>query len=289
MCVRFCMSVKYLFKTQNCVTVNEKSYEVLRWYWEKSHLASHIFNALNDSGSRGSFLSVVIVGKPGYGKTSYAYYALKTGIIKMLCSNEGFFNLDQCIKALETKYGELCISKNCNEPDPLDREYRWAYYTGITDLERFINDAVKLLVEDSVRRKVLFMDDLVTKSVFALGGKWRRAYMAFREVFRVARVGSSVIIMTATSPTLIPDFVKHASEYIAVWKYGKLFLYGRYIKYLEPNEDGSYTAKLERVFEDRVPIKAPFGLPKWLEEDINERKKQLIRDAVRLAKGDSFA
>lgn len=269
--------------------VDKKSYDVLKWYWEKSYLASRVYSALANSGGRSTFLSVVIVGKPGYGKTSYAYYALKTGIIKTLCSNEGFFNLDQCIKAIETKYGELCMCKYCEEPDPIDKEYRWAYYTGITDLERLINDAPKLLVEDSVRRKVLFMDDLVTKSVFAMGGKWRRAYMAFREITRVARVGSSVIIMTATSPTLIPDFVKHMSDYISVRKYGNLFLYGRFTKHLVPNEDGTYTTKLRKVFEDIVPIKAIFGLPEWLENEINERKKQLILDAVRFAQGGGNA
>ena len=269
--------------------MNEKSYEVLRWYWEKSHLASHIYNALNDSGGRGSFLSVVVVGKPGYGKTSYAYYALKTGIIKMLCSNEGLFNLDQCIKALEDKYGELCMSRQCREPDPIDREYRWAYYTGITDLERFIEDAESLLIEDGVRRKVLFLDDLVTKSVFGMGGRWRRAYMAFREIMRVARIGSSVIIVTATSPTLVPDFIKHASDYIGVRKYGNLFLYERYTRYPEPSEDGAYTKKLKKVFEDRIPIASPYGLPRWLEFEINERKKQLIRDAVRLVRGGEDA
>lgn len=269
--------------------MDEKSYEVLQWYWEKSHLGNRIFEALNSSGGGGSFLSVVIVGKPGYGKTSYAYYALKTGIIKMLCAKESAYDLDICVKALENKYGELCMSKYCQEPDPVDREYRWAYYTGITDLERFISDAVKILVEDTVRRKALFMDDLVTKSVFAMGGKWRRAYMAFREVVRVARVGSSVIIMTATSPTLVPDFIKHSSEYIAVRKYGRLFLYERFSRLPVPNEDGAYTLKLNKLFEDRVPIKGSFGLPVWLENEINERKRQLIRDAVRLVKGGEDA
>jgi len=269
--------------------VDKKSYDVLKWYWEKSYLASRVYSALANSGGRGTFLSVVIVGKPGYGKTSYAYYALKTGIIKMLCSNEGFFNLDQCIKALESKYGELCMCKYCGEPDPIDREFRWAYYTGITDLERLINDVPKLLVEDGVRRKVLFMDDLVTKSVFAMGGKWRRAYLAFREIMRVARLGSSVIVMTATSPTLIPEYAKHMSEYISVRKYGNLFLYERFTKHVVPNEDGSYTTKLRKVFEDIVPIKAVFGLPEWLESDINERKKQLILDAVRFVQGGGNA
>jgi hypothetical protein len=271
------------------VFVDNKSLEVLRWYWEKSVLASRIYSALERGGLEGSFLPIVIVGRSGWGKTSYAYYALKTGIIRMLCYNHGIFDLGRCVETLESKMGELCMCKYCEKPDFVDNEYRWAFYTGITDLERLIRDIPKLIIEDGVKRKVLFMDDLVTKSVFAMGGKWRRAYLAFREFTRIARLGSSVIIMTATSPTLIPDFMKHGSEYITVRKHGNSFVYARFAKITIPRDNGTYTNALSKMYEDIIPIKAIFGLPRWLENEINERKKQLARDLVSFALGGEVA
>jgi len=270
------------------VLVDEKSRVVLQWYWEKSKFASKIYEALAPKDPWAS-LYAVIVGKPGWGKTSYAFYSLKTGIIRTLCFDRGKFGLRDCVTYLETKYGELCMNKYCEEPDSIDREFKWAYYTGVTDLLRFIQDAQKILTENGSRRKVIFMDDLVTKSVYFMGGVWRRAYLAFREMMRVARVGASVIIMTATSPTLIPEFMKHSSEYISVGVYHNFFVYTRYSRVIVPREDGSYVKVLKKAFEDMIPKKAIFGLPKWLENEINERKRQLIIDSAKLVQGGGDA
>ncbi len=105
----------------------------------------------------------------------------------------------------------------------------------------------------------------------------------------MARVGASVIIMTATSPTLVPEFIKHSSEYIGVGVHHNFFLYTRFAKVAVPREDGAYEKVLKKVYEDTVPIKAIFGLPVWLENEINERKRQLIRDAARLVQGGGGA
>ena len=269
--------------------MDEKSYNVLKWYWEKSVLATRVFSALHNAGGAGSFLPIVIVGRSGWGKTSYAYYALKTGIIKSLCGNIAIYSLDKCIEYIEHVHGELCMNKYCEESDYIDREYRWAFYTGITDLERLIRDVPKLIIEDTVKHKILFMDDLVTKSVFHLGGKWRRAYLAFREFTRITRLGASVVVMTATSPTLVPDFMKHGSEYITVRKHGNSFVYARFAKITIPRDNGTYTNALSKMYEDVIPIKAIFGLPRWLENEINERKKQLARDLVSFALGGGDA
>lgn len=264
--------------------MDEKSRVVLQWYWEKSKFANRIYDALAPKGPW-TALYAVIIGKPGWGKTSYAFYALKTGIIKTLCFKHGKFGMEDCVKYLESKYGELCINKYCEEPDPIDKEHKWAYYTGITDLLRFIQDAQEILTKDGNRRRVFFMDDLVTKSVYFMGGVWRRAYLAFREITRVARIGASVIIMTATSPTLVPEFMIHSSEYISVRMHHNFFVYTRFSKVIVPREDGTYTKVLAKMFEDMVPIKAAFGLPVWLEREINERKKQLIIDSAKLVQG----
>ena len=279
---------RYLFLNHECGVVNEESLVVLRWYWEKSRFASKIYEALAPKGPW-TALYAVIVGKPGWGKTSFAYYALKTGIIRTLCFDRGKFGLEECVEYVEGKYGEICMNKYCGEPDPIDREYRWSFYTGINDLLKFIHDAEKILAEDGGRRRILFLDDLVTTSVYTMGGVWRRAYLAFREITRVARVGASVIIMTATSPTLVPEFIKHSSEYIGVGVHHDFFVYTRFAKVAVPREDGAYEKVLKKVYEDTVPIKAIFGLPVWLENEINERKRQLIRDAARLVQGGGVA
>ncbi len=268
--------------------VDSNSYNVLRLYWEKSVLATRIYTALHNAGDAGSFLPIIIVGRSGWGKTSYAYYALKAGIIRSLCVNVAIYSLDKCIEYIEHAHGGLCMNKYCEEPDYIDKEYRWAFYTGITDLERLIHDIPKL-IEDGTKRRILFLDDLVAKSVFHIGGKWRRAYLAFREFTRIARLGSSVIIMTATSPTLIPDFMKHGSEYITVKRHGNFFVYVRFAKITVLRDNGTYTNALSKMYEDVIPIKAIFGLPRWLENEINERKKQLARDLVSFALGGEFA
>ncbi len=269
--------------------MDKNSYSVLKLYWERSALAMRIFTALHNAGNAGSFLPIIIVGRSGWGKTSYAYYALKTGIIRSLCVNVAIYSLDKCIEYVERVHGELCMNKYCEGPDYIDKEYRWAFYTGITDLERLIRDVPRLIIEDGAKRRILFLDDLVTKSVYTMGGKWRRAYLAFREFTRIARLGASVIIMTATSPTLIPDFMKHGSEYITVRRHGNSFVYARFAKITVPREDGTYTSALSKLYEDVIPIRAIFGLPRWLENEINERKKQLARDLVSFVFGGGDA
>jgi hypothetical protein len=259
--------------------VDENSRTVLQWYWEQSTLASKIHSTL----ASGSFLLVNIVGRSGWGKTSYAYYALKTGIIRYLCTDAGKTGIDDCVAYIERNHGELCMCKYCEEPDGLDREYHWAYFTGFRDLGKFLMNAEELLTKGS-RRKILFFDDLISSTTYALGGKWRMMYMGIRDIVRVARLGASVIITTAISPSLVPKFFKEGSEYIGVRKYGRLYLYQRFIKHPEPNKDGTYTTVLHLAYEDSIPIKPLFGLPTWLENDINERKKQLIIDISRMAR-----
>jgi hypothetical protein len=270
--------------------VDEKSRTVLQWYWEQSTLASKIMQALQI----GWFLPIVIVGRSGFGKTSYAYYTLKTGIIEYLCADAKpkRTNMDDCIAYIEENYGELCMNKYCEKPDGLDKEYKWAFYTGITDLERFMKDAPELLAGDGSRRKILLLDDLVTTTMYSMGGRWRRIYMLFKEVIRVARRGASVVIATSVTPKLVPDIMRQGGEFISVryvyrdnrW----LFAYERLAKVSVPEKYGKYVRYVpvyQKLYADVVPFMAVFGLPRWLEREIDERKKQLIIDASRLALG----
>jgi len=270
--------------------VDENSRTVLQWYWEQSTLAKKIEQALQI----GWFLPIVIVGRSGFGKTSYAYYALKTGIIKHLCDDAKpkRANIDDCVSYIEENHGELCMSRYCDEPDGLDRKYRWAFYTGITDLERFMKDAPELLAGDGSRRKILLLDDLVTTTMYSIGGKWRRMYMLFKEVIRVARRGASVVIVTSVTPKLVPDIMRQGGEFISVRHAYKdnrwFFAYERLARVSVPEKFGKYVRYVpvyQKLYVDVVPFMAVYGLPRWLEREIDERKKQLIIDASRLALG----
>jgi hypothetical protein len=270
--------------------VDEKSRTVLQWYWEQSTLARHIKLALQN----GWFLPIVIVGRSGFGKTSCAYYALKMGIIEYLCADAKpkRANIDDCVSYIEKNYGELCMSRYCDEPDGLDRKYRWAFYTGIMDLERFMRDAPELLAGDGSRRRILLLDDLVTTTMYSMGGRWRRMYMMFKEVIRVARRGASVVIVTSVSPKLVPDILRQGSEFISVRHVYKdnrwFFAYERLAKVSVPEKYGKYVRYVpvyQKLYVDVVPFIEVYGLPRWLEREIDERKKQLIIDASRLALG----
>ncbi len=37
------------------------------------------------------------------------------------------------------------MNRYCKEPDGVDQEYRWMYYTGVGDLKRFLNDMSELI------------------------------------------------------------------------------------------------------------------------------------------------
>ena len=270
--------------------MDEKSRTVFQWYWEQSTLARKIMQALQV----GWFLPVVIVGRSGFGKTSYAYYALKTGIIEYLCADAKprRTNIDDCVSYIEENHGELCMSRYCDEPDGLDKEYKWAFYTGITDLERFMKDAPELLAGDGSRRRILLMDDLVTTTMYSMGGRWRRMYMMFKEVVRVARRGASVVIVTSVTPKLVPDILRQGGEFISVRHVYKdnrgFFVYERLAKVSVPEKYGKYTRYVpiyQKLYADAIPFMSMFGLPRWLEREIDERKKQLIIDASRLALG----
>ena len=268
--------------------MDEKSRTVFQWYWEQSTLARKIEEALQNRW----FLPVDIVGRSGFGKTSYAYYALKMGIIKYICDTVKRTNMEDCVAHIEKNYGEICMCRYCDEPDGLDKTYKWAFYTGITDLERFMKDAPKLLAEDDSRRKILLLDDLVTTSMYSMGGKWRKAYMMFREVIRVARKGASVVIVTSVIPKLVPDILRQGGEFISVRHVYKdnrwFFVYERLAKVSVPEKFGKYVRYVpvyQKLYVDAIPFMAVFGLPRWLEEEIDERKKQLIIDASRLALG----
>jgi hypothetical protein len=251
------------------------SWEVFKYYYDNSTLASLIYDAL--IGVK-PFVSAVIVGAPGTGKTSYAYYSLKTAIISAICHNahvDG--DPESCIKYVEGHYGELCMNKHCSKPDGVDEEYRWAYYTGVGDLKRFLSDMRELIehVNELRRKPILFLDDMVSRKAYSLGGEMRELYQLFKEAYRVIRATSGVVLMTAIHKSYFPEEVMASSEFaIAKWDYDAItyerWVYAKYMKMWFG--DKYWFRALKPKWIDKVPRRAAFGLPEWLESEVNERK-----------------
>jgi hypothetical protein len=263
--------------------MDEESWEVFTHYYD-AKLTNLIYNAL--IGSR-TFFSAAVVGSPGIGKTSYMYYSLKAALIRALCHGD-HVNSDpeECIKYIESNYGELCFNRYCAKPDPIDEKYRFIYYTGVEDLKRFLSDARELLNHPEVlgrRRLVLFLDDLVSKSAYQLGGEMRELYTAFKEVYRLIRLASGVVLMTAIHRNYFPDEVLANSEFIiARLGYDEVLFerwtYARFYKHWFG--DGFYFKALKPLWEDKIPKRAIFGLPEWLEKEINERKIYTLKSVL---------
>jgi hypothetical protein len=207
------------------------------------------------------------------------------------------------------------LTRECGGPDELDRLYEIDIYTGPRGLSALFGDVGRLaevvkictagerpaepdewgdictvpevereLARFGERRKVLFLDDLLARTAYHMGAKYRRAYAALRELIRLARVVGKVVVMTAPAKEYLPPEAPKAGEFI-VAKYG----YGdrRFVRMQSAafEDGGGYLRKrLVVKYVDAVPAKAAFGMPKWLEEEITRRKLEAIASISRIGK-----
>jgi len=284
--------------------MDEESKKVLQTY-AKLNLPHMVARTLSNNRP---FLLVSIVGEQGVGKSTYAYYSVKVGLMAYLCKPHGinlFDEPERCASHLERNYGELCLTRECGGPDQLDKTYEIDIYTGPRGLRELFTTAQNIATYakmctaekqrlhediathcaelDGERRKVLFLDDLLARTAYHMGAKYRRAYAALRELIRLARVVGKVVVMTAPAKEHLPPEAPKEGEFI-VAKYG----YGerRFVRMQAAAfEDGGYLRKrLVVKYADAVPAKAAFGMPKWLEEEITKRKLEAVADISRIAK-----
>jgi hypothetical protein len=287
--------------------MDEGSREVLQTY-AKLNLPHLVARTLSNSRP---FLLASIVGEQGVGKTTYAYYSVKVGLMAYLCKPHGinlFEEPEKCATYLEGNYGEICLSRECGKPDELDKIYGVDIYTGPQGLrwlfitaqniamyarvctpgqqyalldENVAVDCAKL-AKDGERRKVLFLDDLLARTAYHMGAKYRRAYAALRELLRLARTVGKVVVMTAPTKEYLPPEVPKEGEFI-VGHYG--YNERRFVRMQAAafEDGGGYLRKrLVVKYADVVPAKAVFGMPKWLEEEITKRKLEAIADISRM-------
>jgi len=264
--------------------MDEASREVLMTY-ARLNLPHMVFRTL--LGTR-PFLAVTIVGQMGVGKSSYAYYSLKTGIMAYLCHPAGinlFKEADRCIAYLESIHGELCMSKHCPKPDALDKRYALDIYTGPQGLFNLIETAAELAESGSPKRRILFLDDIVARTGYTLGGELRKAYFAFREILRLSRSFSSVVVVTAPTKEFLPPEAIRETEFI-VGNYGyNMRRFWRMVPFFLKDEEGRVRRGLKFKFSDDVPAKSAFGMPKWLDDEIAKRKRQSVAKIAEMVVG----
>jgi len=265
--------------------MNEEQLDVFYTYWNL-HATNLIYDVL--SGKR-QFISILVLGEPGLGKTSYVYYSLKTAIAKYLCYRHGAYDPDSCLNLLESR-ARVCWGRSC-EQDDLDRKYEFVYYTGLADIPRFINDVYAILSDGSARRlRVLFVDDLISKSLYNYGGELRRLYLAFKDLVRIIRTVSRVVLSTGTAPEYFPvEFLRISKVIIARRGFGSTLFERKHTEYFTKLWFGrEYQFKaLVHEFTDEVPWAREFGLPTWLEQRIEERKKATAKAIIEWAMKDS--
>jgi len=264
--------------------MDENSRTVYEWYRQHSALASRMFDVL--VGTR-KHLLVAVVGRQGVGKTSYVYHALKTALIEWLCLKHGGGN--NCLEAVEKAYGPICMNKYCNEPDGIDVRYGLAIYTGTQGLMNLINEVAELGRElaggGSVDRRVYFLDDILARTAYHLGGVYRKAYFALRELLRVSRTISSIVIMTAPTTDYLPPDIAKAGELIVARYWYNSRIYEKLNIEKLPRYIGGREVLIKalvRDYVDEVPAKAIFGLPQWLDREITRRKGQTLADLAKL-------
>ena len=134
------------------------------------------------------------------------------------------------------------------------------------------------------RRKVLFLDDLLARTAYHMGAKYRRAYAALRELIRLARVVGKVVVMTAPAKEHLPPEAPKEGEFI-VGHFGlseRRFVRMHAANYAD--RDGYLRKRLVVKYVDAVPAKAAFGMPKWLEEEITKRKLEAVADISRIGR-----
>ncbi len=284
------------------LAMDERSKEVLQTY-AKLNLPHLVARTLSNARP---FLLVSIVGEQGVGKSTYAYYSVKVGLMAYLCKPHGinlFEEPERCVSHLERIYSELCLSRGC-EKDRLDEMYGVDIYTGPRGLRNLFITARNIaayakecaagelrgseycaeMAKDGERRKVLFLDDLLARTAYHMGKEYRRAYAALRELIRLARAVGKVVVMTAPAKEHLPPEAPKEGEFI-VGRYG--LSERRFVRmHVAHFEDGGGYLRKRLVvkYSDAVPAKAAFGMPKWLEEEITKRKLEAVADISRIGK-----
>ncbi|MGC8543395.1 MAG: hypothetical protein ACP5NQ_05600, partial [Vulcanisaeta sp.] len=252
----------------------------------RAHLTKLIYEVFTDKRPA---VNVVIVGMQGSGKSSYAYYALKTAYL-MKKARSYILRSGSVLSGIEAyvrDHGiELCMHRQCDSPDAIDNELKDFVYVGYDDYERLRDLILRITGGDSMEVPALFLDDLLLKDSYFLGGLHRNVYVAFKKLYALHRSVADIMIMTAPSIHYLSKEFKTAAMRIESHRKFDAVEFTHYYLKTIPMIRYVYGKRLEwrrRVLDvawvDRTPTKSKYGMPMWLEGMINERKRQVLRDA----------
>ena len=244
------------------------------------HLSKLIFSSMVKA--RTGINGIAVVGPAGTGKTTYVYYAAKAAYIRFLCNQKGYGEKAGCIKYITGNYN-LCFGRKCREPDDVDKMIRDYLFVGEEDILR-LRDVLMKVSEEGRNLPFAFLDDLIVKFSFHAGGVLRDIAIALNRFAQYRRTFANVVIITSTHKNNIinafSDFIViHAREQLTKYYYVRYrrIVRTRQVK-LGPRH-GFMDALVTGVtiaWTDEIPRKSIFATPRWLEEEVDKRKRSIV-------------
>lgn len=263
----------------------EKTTRELWQIYTGLHTTKWLFNAfVGNSAYRP--LRIIAVGKQGSGKTTFMYYATKVAYVSTLCHNNKV-PWNNCLSYAVENYG-LCLGEDCG-PDEIDERLRPGLYVTVDDiLKRFVHDVE---TEEIRKHPVVFFDDAFTPRMWwHQGGIWRKLYIASKYFDQFYRDYTNVLILTAPDLSYFTDnYIVNSMVLTFTARVDKET--GRPITLATHFEFPFYSAMhygkpyLFRVrtldFVDKVIKRRGYGMPKWLEQAITERRKYVMKESLK--------
>ena len=239
---------------------------------------------------RSDLSGFAIVGRAGVGKTNYAYYSIKTAYMLYLCHSRGISIDDTkaCWDYVTRVHGDICFGRRCEKPDGVDAKLRDFVFVGNEDIDRLTNLLEEVLAKGRKPLPVLFLDDLALKHLYQLGGRYKELYVHLKRIYQYRRAIARTVVVTAPSKD---DLVSVFSDFIFVygnsngsesWFIRWAVLKGKVtLKYHFGEFIDTYKTFYDIAWNDVIPRRSIFAMPRWLEDMINERKRAVLLDSIR--------
>ncbi len=241
-------------------------------------------------------LNVLVVGRQGTGKSTYAYYSFKVAYLH----NKAYGHIVRArkrigysddVKVEFTGIKEyvndnnlrVCLHANCDSMDDIDKELHQYMFVDYEDYPR-LYDVLISVVKNREPPPFLFLDDMIIKGITTLGGYYRRIYQYMNKLYAFFRAVSRVIIVTAPAKDFVPKTILQSAYRIE--SYVQSFNTLAYVHYslmsipriiFTGGKAYEYVKKAQKFeWRDEIPKKAIFRMPRWLEVAIDDRKRRIL-------------
>jgi len=227
--------------------------------------------------------TIAVVGPQGSGKTTYAYYSVKQAYIVHTCKEEvaskAGSNVEQCVRRV---LEETCWGLECVEPDDVDKELREHIYVSVDDVDRLI----KRITERREIVPFVFVDDLGVSRTSYHDRTLRPLYLKFLRAEEWRRSMAINLVLTAVYESRLAKDLKDSALFVYASFHQRLrseegTRYNAY-RYVAVKRGRALTAQGPRVLYhplwiDVLPASKTWAMPPWLEDLINERKRELLK------------